>query len=100
MRPQKNGLQTTRAWLAHSQVIGTRRIRDMTLNQKELEFLSAWAREEKARDPYVLPAHRLQATHNVRGVTFIRDIKAWARAEERRDEDIFSLFQNPDPSWP
>ncbi len=28
----------------------------MKLQVPELEFLSAWAREEKALDPYVLPA--------------------------------------------
>jgi hypothetical protein len=37
----------------------------MRLNAKELEFLSAWAREEKAADPYVLPAHQLQAANHV-----------------------------------
>ena len=72
----------------------------MELRPKELEFLSAWAREEKALDPYVLPAHQLQAVHRVRGVTLIRAIKAWARAEGRRDEDIFNLCDNPNPSWP
>ena len=72
----------------------------MQLNRQELEFLSAWAREEKAPDPYALPAHRLQAEHQVRGVTLIRAIKAWARAEGRRDEDIFTFSDNPNPSWP
>ena len=72
----------------------------MRLQQKELEFLSAWAREEKAANPYVLPAHQLQASHNVRGVTLIRAIKAWARAEGRPDEDILHLYDNPDPCWP
>jgi hypothetical protein len=72
----------------------------MRLQPKELEFLSAWAREEKAIDPYALPAHQLQAAHHVRGVTLIRTIKAWARAEGRRDEEIFDLSNNPNPSWP
>ncbi|MCI0455743.1 MAG: hypothetical protein L0Z62_02020 [Gemmataceae bacterium] len=72
----------------------------MKLSNKELEYLSAWAREEKERDPYTLPAHQLQARHNVRGVTLIRAIKSWARAEGRRDEEIFHLSQNPNPSWP
>src|SRR6266542_2528045 len=72
----------------------------MTLSTKELEYLSAWAREEKARDPYALPAHRLQADHHVRGVTLIRAIKSWARTEGRRDEDLFDLYENPNPSWP
>jgi hypothetical protein len=73
---------------------------EMTLTPNELEFLAAWAREEKARDPYVLPAHQLQAAHKVRGVTFIRAIKAWARAEGYKDEDIFHVFEKPKPSWP
>jgi hypothetical protein len=72
----------------------------MTLNPKELEFLSAWAREEKARNPYVLPAHQLQASHQVRGVVLIRAIKAWARAVGREDEDIVNLYDNNQPSWP
>lgn len=72
----------------------------MRLKPKELEFLTAWAREEKALDPYVLPAHQLQAAHQVRGITFIRAIKAWGRAEGRRDEEIFNLCNNPNPSWP
>jgi hypothetical protein len=72
----------------------------MRLKPEELEFLSAWAREEKATDPYALPVHQLQAAHQVKGVTFIRAIKAWARAEGRPDEDIFELYDNPDPSWP
>jgi hypothetical protein len=72
----------------------------MKLNRAELEFLSAWAREEKAPDPYVLPAHQLQAVHKVRGLVLIRAIKGWARAEGRRDEEIFTLCDNPNPSWP
>jgi hypothetical protein len=72
----------------------------MQFRADELEFLSAWAREEKAIDPYVLPAHRLQADHQVRGIELIRAIKAWARSEGRRDEDIFSLYANPQPPWP
>jgi hypothetical protein len=72
----------------------------MQLQAPELEFLSAWAREEKAPNPYVLPAHQLQAAHGVKGVSLIRLIKAWARSEGRRDEDIFELYKNPQPSWP
>lgn len=72
----------------------------MRLRPNELEFLSAWAREEKASQPCVLPAHQLQAKHKVRGVTLIRAIKAWARAEGRPDEDIFQLYDNAQPSWP
>ncbi len=48
----------------------------------------------------MLPAHQLQAAHHLRGVTLIRAIKAWARSEGRRDEEIFDLGDNPDPAWP
>ena len=72
----------------------------MKLQTKELEFLSAWAREEKTPDPYVLPAHQVQAVYQVKSVTLIRLIKAWAGAEGRRDEEIFHLFSNSNPPWP
>jgi hypothetical protein len=72
----------------------------MKLAPHELEYLSAWAREERAPNPYVLPAHQLQAAHGVKGVSLIRLIKAWARSEGRRDEDIFDLHHNPNPAWP
>lgn len=72
----------------------------MKLEPRELEFLSAWAREEKASNPYVLPAHQLQAAHGIQGVALIRLIKAWARSEGRKDEEIFELHDNPTPSWP
>ena len=72
----------------------------MELQTNELEFLSAWAREEKTPDPYALPAHQLQAIHQVKSVTLIRAIKAWARAAGRRDEDIFTLCSSVSPPWP
>ena len=72
----------------------------MKLRPNELAFLSAWAREERAPNPYVLPAHQLQAAHGVKGVSLIRLIKAWARSEGRRDEDIFDLAPSPNPPWP
>lgn len=72
----------------------------MKLGTDELEYLSAWAREEKAADPYILPAHQLQAAHQVASVMLIRAIKAWARSEGRRDEDIFNLFSSTNPRWP
>jgi hypothetical protein len=71
----------------------------MKLRPEELEFLSSWAREERAPDPYILPAHRLQAAHGVKGVSLIRLIKDWARSEGRGDEDIFDLPHNPNPAW-
>jgi hypothetical protein len=72
----------------------------MNLKPIELEFLSAWAREEKASNPYILPAHQLQAAHKVQGVTLIRAIKSWARLQGRKDEEIFNLCNNSNPSWP
>ena len=72
----------------------------MKLQPQELEFLSAWAREEQAANPYALPAHQLQAAHGVKGVTLIRLIKAWARSESRRDEEVFDLYPNSTPAWP
>jgi hypothetical protein len=72
----------------------------MQLKPNELEFLCAWAREEKAHDPYTLPAHQLQAANKIGGVVLIRAIKAWARATGGKDEDIFSLYDNPNPTWP
>jgi hypothetical protein len=67
---------------------------------QEIEFLAAWALEERAPNPYVLPAHQLQAAHGVKEVSLIRLIKAWARSEGRRDEDIFELRPNSNPPWP
>jgi len=90
----------TRECRVPSEGTGTRRTPKMKLQPQELEFLSAWAREERASNPYVLPAHQLQAAHGVKGVSLIRLIKAWARTEGRRDEDIFDLPYNPDPDWP
>jgi hypothetical protein len=72
----------------------------MKFQPEELDFLSAWALEEKSPDPYTLPAHRLQALHRVRGVTLIRLIKAWARIEGRRDEDVLYLSRKAEPAWP
>lgn len=72
----------------------------MKLGPHELAFLSAWAQEERAANPYLLPAHQLQAAHGVKGVSLIRLIKAWARSEGRRDEDIFDLHHNATPPWP
>jgi hypothetical protein len=72
----------------------------MQWTSDELEFLCAWAREEKAANPYVLPAHQLQAANGAKGVHLIRAIKAWARSEGRKDEEIFNLYENPTPRWP
>jgi len=90
----------TRECLVLSEGTGTRRTPEMKLRPDELEFLSAWAREERAANPYALPAHQWQAAHGVKGVSLIRLIKAWTRSEGRSDEDIFDLYHNPNPPWP
>ena len=72
----------------------------MNLQPLEVDFLIAWAKEERAPNPYILPAHQLQATHGVKGVTLIRLIKAWARSWGRKDKDIFDLPHASSLSWP
>jgi len=72
----------------------------MILRPDELAFLASWAHEERAPNPYVLPAHQLQAAHGVKGVGLIRLIKAWAHSQGRKDEDIFNLPHPPHPTWP
>jgi hypothetical protein len=64
----------------------------MMMNPNELEFLAAWAKEEKNVDPYVLPAHRLQAAHKNRGVTFIRAIKCMGARRRSQGQGHFSSF--------
>ena len=48
----------------------------MTLTREELEFLSAWAREEWEPACYDLPAHRLHLAHGIVGAQLISLIKA------------------------
>ena len=72
----------------------------MKLATNELQYLASWAREEKAADPFTLPAHRLQATRGIESIVFIRAIKAWARAEGKRDEDIFKICSPATVAWP
>lgn len=72
----------------------------MTLTADELEFLSAWAREEWEPACYQLPAHRLQLAHGVAGAEFIPFIKAWTESEGKRDQDILNAAANPQPRWP
>jgi hypothetical protein len=72
----------------------------MTLTQDELEFLSAWAREEWEPACYRLPAHRLQLNHGVVGASFIALIKAWTQAEGKKDQDILNVSANREPNWP
>jgi hypothetical protein len=72
----------------------------MKLTTSELEFLSAWAREEWEPACYELPAHRLQLAHGVPGASLIVFIKAWTDAEQRKDQDILLVSANREPNWP
>jgi hypothetical protein len=72
----------------------------MTLTHDELEFLSAWAREEWEPACYGLPAHRLQLAHGVSGAQLITFIKAWTEGEGKKDQDILGAAANPQPRWP
>lgn len=72
----------------------------MWLTHDELEFLSAWAREEWEPACYQLPSHRLQLTHGVSGAQLLVFIKAWTNAEGKRDIDVLSAGTNPQPRWP
>jgi hypothetical protein len=72
----------------------------MKLTQDELEFLSAWAREEWEPACYELPAHRLQLAHGVAGAQLIALIKAWTEGEGKKDQEILAAAVNPQPRWP
>lgn len=72
----------------------------MKLTNTELEFLSAWAREEWQPACYRLPAHRLQLQNAVSGAQLSLFIKAWVAAEGKKDQDILAAAENPQPRWP
>jgi hypothetical protein len=72
----------------------------MKLTQRELEYLSSWAREEWEPACYQLPAHRLQLAHKVSGASLLLLIKAWAESEGKKDLDILSAAANTTPCWP
>jgi hypothetical protein len=72
----------------------------MKLTPDELEFLSAWAREEWEPACYGLPAHRLQLGHGVVGADLIMFIKAWTESERKKDQDILDAAENLHPRWP
>ncbi len=72
----------------------------MKLTRSELEYLSAWAREEWEDDCYRRPAHQLQLCHRVRGGQLIDLIKAWIEAEGKPDQAILEAADNPNPAWP
>jgi hypothetical protein len=70
------------------------------LTDDEVEFLSAWAREEWEPACYQLPAHRLQFAHGVSGAQFITFVKAWTEAEGKKDQDILGAATDAQPRWP
>lgn len=72
----------------------------MKLTQAEIEYLSAWAREEWEPDCYRRPAHQLQLAHGVTGAHLIDLIKAWTEAEGKKDQDILAAAGNRDLAWP
>jgi hypothetical protein len=72
----------------------------MKLTHDELEFLSAWAREEWEPACYGLPAHRLQLGHGVVGAELILFIKAWTESEGKKDQYILAAAASPRPRWP
>ncbi len=72
----------------------------MTLTPDELEFLSAWAREEWEPACYQLPSHHLQLAHGVSGAQLLVFIKAWTASEGKKDQDILGAGENSQPPWP
>ena len=72
----------------------------MKLTHGELEFLSAWAREEWEPECYQRPAHRLQLAHHVTGAHLIDFIKAWTQSDNKKDQEILQAAMNSQPSWP
>lgn len=72
----------------------------MKLTYDELEFLSAWAREEWEPACYQLPAHRLQLAHGVAGAQLLVLIKAWTENEGKMDQEILGAAVKPSPHWP
>ena len=60
----------------------------MKLTREEIEYLSAWSREEWEPDCYRRPAHRLQLSHALPGAYLIDLIKAWTEAEGKKDQEI------------
>jgi hypothetical protein len=72
----------------------------MKVTKSELEFLSAWAREEWDPACYQLPAHKLQLGQGVAGASFVAFIKAWTEAEGKKDQEILQAAENRTPKWP
>src|SRR4051812_37879321 len=72
----------------------------MKLTSDEIEFLAAWAREEWEPACYQLPAHRLQLANRASAAQLTDLIKAWTKAEGKKDQDILDAATNRQPRWP
>jgi hypothetical protein len=72
----------------------------MELTHDEVDFLSAWAREEWEPTSYELAAHRQQLAHGVLGAHLIALINAWTDDEGKKDQEILAASVNPQPHWP
>ncbi len=72
----------------------------MKLTKPEIEYLSAWAKEEWEPECYQRPAHRLQLAHGISGASLIVFIKAWTANEGKKDAEIVAAAANPEPCWP
>jgi hypothetical protein len=72
----------------------------MRLTSAEITYLAAWAREEWEPDSYDRPAHRLPLSHGVPGARLIDLIKAWTRAEGKKDQEMLTASQDATPEWP
>jgi hypothetical protein len=72
----------------------------MKLTQGEIDFLSAWAREEGETDCYHRPAHRLLLARAIPGGQLIALIKAWTKAEAKKDMDLLLASTTTAPPWP
>jgi hypothetical protein len=68
----------------------------MKLKPEELEFLSAWSKEEKAPDPYSLPAHQLQAAHKVKGLLLSGLLRAGRELKVARTKKSLVFMTIPD----
>jgi hypothetical protein len=72
----------------------------MKLTHHELDFLSAWAREEWEPACYQMTCHRLQLAHGVAADQLVVFIKAWTVDTGKKDIDILGAATNPQPRWP
>jgi hypothetical protein len=72
----------------------------LKLTSDELDFLSAWAKEEWEPACYQMPFHRLQLAHGVSAAQLLIFIKAWTEAEGKKDLDILDAAINPQLRWP